>query len=247
MTFDLFNQKDPNEILSLNVKPVLGSWYHAIPVDTLMHLDSVIETVKVEYHTKSVQPAYDDIFRIYQDLSLEDIKVVIIGQDPYPNANADGYAFSCMVNYSPSLRQIYKAILKDLNITKQDYDGYIFEHNLDHWVEQGIFLLNSVLTTEQGNSGSHSSLGWQEFTSKTVEVIAKESKNVVFLLWGSFAKKYNSIISKYAKRNNHLVLSAQHPVSASYNNTDWVCDHFSKTNEFLARNSKTQIQWFKKK
>ncbi len=185
-----------------------------------------INKVNEEYDSKNVFPLKENIFRVYKMLSIEQIKVVILGQDPYHTKGmADGIAFSVSNNdlkAPPSLNNIFKEIKRDLGIINTNKD-------LTKWVEQGIFLLNTTLTVEEGKPASHSKLGWEKLTIETVKQISENQNKVIFLLWGNYAQNFE----KYIDTNKHIVLKTSHPSPLSVNKGFNGCGHFSEIQKIL--------------
>ncbi len=185
----------------------------------------------------TVYPPQEAIFNAFKATPFEQIKVVILGQDPYHGPNqAHGLCFSVLPNIKspPSLVNIYKELAQDIEGFEIPNHGY-----LQSWAEQGVFLLNTVLTVEQGQAHSHKHLGWEQFTDKVVQGISEHSNNVVFMLWGSHAQKKGANIDQ-AK---HLVLKAPHPSPLSAHRGFLGCQHFSKANAYLADKGKQIIDW----
>ncbi len=190
-----------------------------------------------EYKTKTIYPKPENVFNALNLVKYNDVKVVIIGQDPYHNPNqAHGLSFSVEkdVNIPPSLQNIYKEL-------KDDLGCYIPNNgNLTKWAKQGVLLLNSVLTVEKNKPNSHKGKGWELITTKIVELLNEREKPVIFLLWGSNAKA----IGKTIDTSKHYVLTAVHPSPMSANQGGWFgCKHFSKTNEILKKLNETPIDW----
>lgn len=175
------------------------------------------------------------IFKAFELTPPEKLKVVILGQDPYHNpGEAMGLCFSVPkeIRIPPSLRNVYKEINRDLGLEIPSHG------DLTHWANQGVLLLNAMLTVEHKKAGSHSKIGWQAFTDAVISTISDELEDIVFLLWGNFAKSKKVLIDI----NKHHVLEAAHPsplARNAFNN----CKHFSKTNEFLRNNGKNEIDW----
>jgi len=185
---------------------------------------------------KIIYPEGKDIFNSMNLLSYEDIKVVIIGQDPYHGpGQAHGLCFSVKpgVKSPPSLVNIFKEIHQDLGIPISRH-GY-----LKSWAEQGVLLLNSVLTVEKNKAGSHQGKGWELFTDAIIKSINSEHTGVVFFLWGSYAQKKGKIIDK----DRHLVLQSVHPSPLSAHRGFFGKQHFSKANDYLQRQDKAVIDW----
>lgn len=190
-----------------------------------------------EYQNKIIYPKPENVFNALNLVKYNDVKVVIIGQDPYHNPNqAHGLSFSVEndVAIPPSLKNIYKELHDDMGC-------YIPNNgNLTKWAKQGVLLLNSVLTVEKNKPNSHKNKGWEQITGKVVELLNQRVDPVIFLLWGSNAKA----IGKNIDRNKHYVLEAVHPSPMSANQGGWFgCHHFSKTNEILKKLNKTPIDW----
>ena len=190
-----------------------------------------------EYQNKIIYPKPENVFNALNLVKYNDVKVVIIGQDPYHNPNqAHGLSFSVEndVAIPPSLKNIYKELHDDMGC-------YIPNNgNLTKWAKQGVLLLNSVLTVEKNKPNSHKNKGWEQITGKVVELLNQRVDPVIFLLWGSNAKA----IGKNIDRNKHYVLEAVHPSPMSANQGGWFgCHHFSKTNEILRKLNKTPIDW----
>ncbi|MCF4097673.1 uracil-DNA glycosylase [Maritalea mediterranea] len=181
-------------------------------------------------------PAGSNYFRALDLTPLDNVKVVILGQDPYHGpGQAHGLSFSVRpgVRIPPSLINIYKEIERDLGIAPARH-GF-----LEDWAKQGVLLLNSVLTVEQGQAGAHQGKGWEQFTDAVIRQVNEQDKPSVFMLWGSYAQKKASFID----RNRHLVLKAPHPSPLSAHRGFLGCGHFSKANAFLADQGSQPINW----
>jgi uracil-DNA glycosylase len=168
---------------------------------------------------------------------LENIKVVILGQDPYHGDNqAHGLSFSVPdgVKIPPSLRNIYKELARSLPDYTMPESG-----NLTHWAKQGVLLLNSVLTVEKGHAGSHASKGWETFTDNIISEINKHKRGVIFLLWGSYAHKKGRLIDT----QRHTVLKSTHPSPLSAYRGFLGCDHFKQVNLLISQRGETRINW----
>lgn len=188
-----------------------------------------------EYSTRQIYPAMENIFAALNAVKFEDVKVVIIGQDPYHEpCQAHGMAFSVQdgVDIPPSLVNIYKEIESDLGITCQKTG------NLTRWAKQGVLLLNTSLTVRRAQAGSHRGKGWETFTSKIIQLLSERKTPMVFLLWGSNAQAFAPIIAP-----QHLVLKSPHPSPLSAYRGFFGCKHFSKTNNFLVSQNQTPINW----
>lgn len=185
---------------------------------------------------KAIFPPGPLIFNALNTTPLENVKVVIIGQDPYHGpGQAHGLCFSVQpgVPTPPSLQNIYKELNRDLNIPIPN-NGY-----LQRWAEQGVLLLNTSLTVEQAKAGSHANAGWQPFTDRVIEVVNERCERLVFLLWGSHAQSKQKLIDP----QRHLILKSAHPLPLSAYRGFLGNGHFSRTNKFLEQNGKTPIDW----
>lgn len=190
-----------------------------------------------EYDTKTCYPPKELIFNAFYQCSFKDVKVVIIGQDPYHgNGQANGLAFSVapQVKIPPSLVNIFKEIKQDIPET------YLSSGDLTNWAKQGILLLNDTLTVVEGKAGSHYKQDWKKFTNAVIKQINDQKTGVVFLLWGGFAHKKGKIINQ----EKHLVLTTGHPSPLSANQGKWFGNaHFSKTNDYLISKGFSPIDW----
>ncbi|TKI06787.1 uracil-DNA glycosylase [Martelella alba] len=186
---------------------------------------------------KTVYPPQHDVFNAFRYTELSAVKVVILGQDPYHGPNqAHGLSFSVRpgVPAPPSLVNIFKELADDIPGFRPPEHGC-----LQSWAEQGVLLLNTVLTVEAGHAHSHASLGWETFTDKVIEVLNQCREGIVFLLWGSHAQKKGGIIDP----RRHHVLKAPHPSPLSAHRGFLGCRHFSKTNAFLTQQGLAPIDW----
>lgn len=186
---------------------------------------------------KIVYPPQEEIFSAFKLTEFEQVKVVILGQDPYHGPNqAHGLAFSVKpgVNPPPSLVNIYKEIAADIAHFAIPQHGYLLD-----WAKQGVLLLNSVLTVEQGKAHSHANFGWETFTDRVIAALNQQREHLVFLLWGSHAQKKGQFID----RNKHCVLTAPHPSPLSAHRGFFGCQHFSKTNAYLQQYGIAPINW----
>ncbi len=185
---------------------------------------------------KTIYPSGDEIFNAFNLTPFEQVRVVIIGQDPYHGPNqAHGLCFSVQdgIKPPPSLQNIYKELNAELGIE--------FGSNgcLIPWAKQGVLLLNSVLTVEQGNAGAHQGKGWEQFTDRVIEILNSEHQGCVFMLWGSYAQQKGQIID----RNKHLVLQSPHPSPFSAYRGFLGNGHFKKANEYLEQQGGQPIDW----
>ncbi|MEP0175226.1 MAG: uracil-DNA glycosylase [Paraglaciecola sp.] len=186
---------------------------------------------------KTIYPPSQDVFKALSLTELNKVKVVILGQDPYHGANqAHGLSFSVLpgIKTPPSLVNIYKELATDI-------EGFrIPEHGcLNAWAEQGVLLLNTVLTVEQGQAHSHAKIGWEQFTDHVITQLNQQKQGLVFLLWGSHAQKKGAMIDI----QQHYILEAPHPSPLSAYRGFLGCRHFSKTNEILQQQNKAVINW----
>ncbi|MCQ2234465.1 MAG: uracil-DNA glycosylase [Paludibacteraceae bacterium] len=193
--------------------------------------------VRKEYSSAICYPPGKLIFNAFDLCPFQEVKVVIIGQDPYHEPNqAEGLCFSVApgVPYPPSLKNIFKELHDDLGIAEPE------NGSLRRWASQGVFLLNATLTVREHAAGSHQGKGWEEFTDAAIKALNDQREHIVFILWGSYAKQKG----RYIDRKKHLVLEANHPSPLSANRGGFFgCKHFSKTNEYLKANGKKEIAW----
>lgn len=193
--------------------------------------------VKKEYREGVVYPAPRNIFRAFDLSPFDSVKVVILGQDPYhAPRQANGLAFAVDEKevLPPSLKNIFKEIESDCGYPMNTRDG-----DLSRWAKQGVLLLNTTLTVRARTAGSHQGNGWEEFTDAVIHSLSENKKNLVFILWGNYAKAKGSHID----RVKHLVLEAPHPSPLSAYNGFFGCKHFSTANEYLVAHGKTPIDW----
>jgi len=199
---------------------------------------NLIKFIKQQRLKKTIYPNAKNMFDALKFTPFYTIKVVIIGQDPYYNKNqAHGLAFSISSTCSiipPSLKNIFREINNDLNKNKLYTNGCLI-----HWAKQGVLLLNTILTVEEKKPMSHANIGWEIFTDKIITSINKLRRNIIFILWGSFAKKKLPLINI----KNHFVLSSSHPSPLSAHRGFIGCHHFSKTNKLLVKLKKKIIVW----
>ncbi len=196
------------------------------------------QKVNTAYNKNLCLPTYNNIFNAFNWCDFNQVKVVIIGQDPYPTpGHAHGLCFSVEKTVKPlpkSLINIFKEIETDLGIPIPD------NGNLTHWAKQGVFLLNTILTVKAGETNSHKNFGWQKFTNAVIKTISNQKKDVVFLLWGSHAKQKSKLIDA----SKHKILLSGHPSPLSANRGYWFGNkHFSQTNNFLISKGLKGINW----
>ena len=200
------------------------------------YFDNLVDFVKHEYASGEVFPAGGNIFRAFDKCPLDRLKVVIIGQDPYHGpGQANGLCFSVNegIDFPPSLQNIFKEVHAD---TGADIP---LSGNLDRWAEQGVLLLNAVLTVRAHQAASHAGRGWEQFTDAVVRAIAERKEGVVYMLWGSYAQKKGAI----ADPRRNLILRAVHPSPLSAYRGFFGCKHFSLANDYLRSIGKEPIEW----
>jgi uracil-DNA glycosylase len=202
-----------------------------------IYFQHIITFLKAEKASgKIIYPPGSLIFNSFKQTPFSEIKVVIIGQDPYHNkGQAHGLSFSVPpgIGKPPSLLNIFKELQNDLGIEISE------NGNLEKWATQGVLLLNASLTVRQNEPGSHAQIGWLQFTDKVIKKISDEKEGVIFLLWGKFAQEKQALIDE----TKHFVLKAAHPSPFSASNGFFGCKHFSKTNELLMKQHKNPINW----
>jgi uracil-DNA glycosylase len=200
------------------------------------YFEKLAEFVKQAYKEQKVYPPAKYIFRAFEMCTLDLTKVVILGQDPYHGyRQANGLAFSVNdgVSLPPSLKNIFKEIQDDIGRPVPE------NGNLDRWARQGVLLLNATLTVQDGTPGAHQNRGWEKFTNSVIHLISVNKENVVFILWGSYARSKADLIDT----NKHLILQSAHPSPFSANKGFFGNRHFSKANEYLVNNNKAPIEW----
>lgn len=204
------------------------------------YFKNLIDFVKDEYarFPNQIFPKGSQIFRAFDACPFDQLKVVILGQDPYPTrGHAHGLCFSCDAHVRPlpkSLQNIFRELESDLGIKAPD------NGDLNYWAEQGVLLLNSILTVREGKPQSHQGKGWEKFTDAVIQKISDEKEGVVFMLWGGYAKNKGKSID----REKHYVLESGHPSPMSANQGLWFGNkHFSKANTYLEKHGKSPIHW----
>ncbi len=191
----------------------------------------------IEYKTKNIFPPYENIFKAFDLTPIDNLKVIILGQDPYHGVSqAQGLAFSTPANIKnpPSMRNILKEIESEYGKVSSCNDG-----DLTPWAKQGVLLINAILTVEESNPASHKKIGWQIFTDNIIKYISKNHKDIIFLLWGAPAIKKSKMIDE----TKHHILTSVHPSPLSAYRGFFGCNHFIKTNEILKRLKKEEINW----
>ena len=212
------------------------SWYDLLKPSFESEKFKALQAFLAEENARyEIYPSEDNIFAAINAVPFDEVKVVIIGQDPYHEpGQAHGLSFSVQdgTPLPPSLVNIYKEIEDDLKITCNK------SGDLTRWAKQGVLLLNTTLTVRRGQANSHQGKGWEEITGKIIELLSKREKPLVFMLWGSYAGSFAQTIAP-----QHLVLKAPHPSPLSAYRGFLGCKHFSKCNEFLIKNGETPINW----
>lgn len=202
-----------------------------------LYFKNLAAFVKTAYAKGVVYPPGKYIFEAFNRTPFDKVKVVILGQDPYHEPNqAHGLCFSVQkgVRLPPSLVNIYKELEEEFGTKFLDRDG-----DLSHWADQGVLLLNATLTVAAGNAGSHQGRGWEMFTDAVVAKLAEQRENLVFMLWGSYARRKGAVIN----RKRHLVLECAHPSPLSVYRGFFGCGHFRKANEYLESKGLPTINW----
>lgn len=202
------------------------------------YLQDIRNKLEDEYAHKTIYPAKENIFRALEETPIQDVKVVILGQDPYINPNqAQGFAFSVpkSTRIPPSLQNIYKELAMEY---QQDIHR---SGDLSDWAKQGVLLLNPILTVEAGKSMSHGGLGWQRFTDAVIDELNKQDQPIVFLLWGAQARK----VAKRLDNPNHLILESPHPSPLSASRGFFGSNHFLRANDFLQSKGVAPIDWIR--
>lgn len=200
------------------------------------YFQKLSESVRAEYVSKNVYPAPKNVFRAFDLCPFDDVRVVILGQDPYHGegqANGLSFAVPRDLRLPPSLKNIFKEIESDM--------GYVPlpDGDLSRWAKQGILLLNSTLTVEKGKAGSHQGIGWEEFTDAVIDTLVRERHNIVYILWGNYARTKGARIT----RDNNLVIESPHPSPFSAHSGFFGSKPFSRTNAYLREHGLTEIDW----
>ena len=202
------------------------------------YFTSIIDMVEKEYRVNICYPPVDQIFNAFHAVDIDNLKVVIIGQDPYHgDGEANGLAFSVCddIAIPPSLRNIFKEIAMDFDAVFMPQSG-----NLKRWSSQGVLLLNATLTVQRNIANSHKNIGWQQFTDAIIKNISSQKSNIVFMLWGNFAIQKSKLIDG----SKHLILTSGHPSPMSANQGKWFGNkHFSKANDYLIQHHQAKINW----
>ncbi len=217
--------------------PITNDWAAPLAAEFKKpYYKALYEKVLSEYRTRQIFPEAEDVFNAFHLTPLKDVKVVILGQDPYHNDNqAHGLCFSVkpQVDIPPSLVNIYKELQDDLGCTIPNH-GYLVK-----WAKQGVLLLNTVLTVRAHQANSHKGIGWEQFTDAVISAVDQQDRPIVFLLWGSPARAKKSMLHN----PKHLILEAPHPSPLSAYRGFFGCKHFSQANAFLQANGSSPIDW----
>lgn len=222
----------------MSYKPLPDDWMQYLAAEFeqpyMQQLKAFLQQEKAA--GKVIYPHSSHWFNAFVQTPLAKVKVVVLGQDPYHGAKqAHGLSFSVLpgIKVPPSLQNIYKAQAQDLGIIQPNHGCLLA------WAQQGVLLLNAVLTVEAAKANSHQGKGWEQFTDKAISVINEQTRGVVFMLWGSYAQKKAALVDA----NKHLILTAPHPSPLSAYRGFFDCQHFSKANAWLAKQGKAPINW----
>ena len=199
------------------------------------YFQKLINFVDNEYKTKIIYPEYDNIYNALKYTDYNEVKVVILGQDPYHGeGEAHGLSFSLLPNIkrTPSLNNIFKELYSDLGIKREN-------NTLTDWAKQGVLLLNAILTVEKDKPASHANRGWEQFTDNIISRINECDRPIVFILWGNYARSKKVLITN----SNHLIIESPHPSPFSARTGFFNSKPFSRTNEFLEKNNIKKIEW----
>ncbi len=200
------------------------------------YFENLAQFVKTEYSQYTVYPPGREMFSAFDHCSFNNVKVVIIGQDPYHGpGQANGLCFSVKdgIRKPPSLQNIFKELQSDLNISIPE------SGNLERWADQGVLLLNATLTVRANNAGSHQKKGWEEFTDNVIKLISDEKEGIVFILWGAYAQRKGEIIDK----TKHHIIASAHPSPFAADRGFFGSKPFSRTNAYLTNNRRKPIDW----
>ena len=216
---------------------MIGNEWDKVLLDIMSsdYFKDLMERIDEEYKTKTIYPSKENLFKALVNTDYKDVKVVIVGQDPYHGeGEAMGLSFSVNdgIKLPPSLKNIYKELFEDLGVTRLSGD-------LTDWTKQGVLLLNSTLTVVKDSPASHAKLGWDKFTDEIIKKVNEKDTPVVFILWGNFAKTKKELITN----PKHLIIESNHPSPFSARKGFFGSKPFSKTNEFLKKNNIKEINW----
>mgnify|MGYP002594733098 CR=1 FL=1 len=200
------------------------------------YYQKLMQFLDEEYAHKTIYPPREDLFTCFEACSYQDVKVVMLGQDPYHRPQqAHGLCFSVRkeVKLPPSLKNMYKELKSDLDIDAPSH-GYLMD-----WAEQGVFMMNAVMSVEKGKAGSHRKKGWEQFSDRVIEVLNAQSQGIVFILWGNWAIQKTKLITN----PQHRIITSPHPSPLSAYQGFFGSRPFSKTNEYLKEMGRTPIDW----
>lgn len=223
------------------------SWFKILEEEVRQpYIKSLMDAVKSEYGLHKVYPSPSQVFEVFKLTPFEEVKVIIIGQDPYHNGHAHGLAFSSLQKETPfSLQMIFREIDRDV-VRTTNYDEFkqaFPTNNLTNYSKQGVFLLNTILTVRAGTAGSHANIGWEKFTKAVITKLYDDSKSKVFISWGAEAQKITNTL-KLRSTANHLILESGHPATAAHGKDKFSgCNFASKTNRYLLQNNLPEINW----
>lgn len=216
---------------------IISSWDNHFKTSVFIEEFKVISNrLALINEREEIYPKSENVFKAFELCHFDDLKVVILGQDPYHGeGQAHGLAFSVPegIDVPPSLKNIFKEIADDLKLPVPE------NGNLERWAKQGVLLLNSVLTVNKNQAGSHRNMGWEKITDRIIKTISDEKKSVVFMLWGNYAKEKEQLINK----EKHMILTAAHPSPLSAYKGFFGCQHFSKANAYLEAKGIARIDW----
>jgi uracil-DNA glycosylase len=225
-------------MLDLGFNTIKESWKNELSNEIVKdYFNNLVSALEDEYSKGIIYPKPEDVFSAFRVTDLNEVKVVILGQDPYHGENqAHGMAFSVQpgIKTPPSLKNIYKELNEELNLSIPN-NGYLMK-----WAEQGVFLLNTVLTVRAKEAASHKGLGWEKFTDEVIRILGKQNRPMVFMLWGNPAQKKKKLLGDNPK---HLILEAAHPSPLSAYRGFFGCNHLKTANEFLKKNNYAPIDW----
>lgn len=214
-----------------------GGWDEKLaPLFSDERYKKIREFLKQEYSSRTIYPDMYDLYNCFRFTPFDELKVVLLGQDPYHEPNqAHGLCFSVQegVKNPPSLENIFKELSDDIGVEKPK------SGNLTKWAKEGVLLMNTSLTVREHYANSHSKCGWSWFTDSVIKIISEEKENVVFILWGGNARSKKALIDT----RKHLILECAHPSPLSAYNGFFGCRHFSKTNDYLIAHGKTPVDW----
>lgn len=231
-------ERVPSKTAKLMISPKIDkSWSEALQEEFQKDYFKILKTNLISEKSKfTIYPPSSNIFSAFNHTSIDNVKIVIIGQDPYHGiGQANGLCFSVSdgISQPPSLQNIFKEIKTDLGIPISK------SGNLEPWARQGVLLLNATLTVRANQPGSHQELGWELFTDAVIKTLSENKQGLIFLLWGKFAQSKETLIDT----TKHHVLKAPHPSPFSAHSGFFGCKHFSKANELLRKEGKTEIDW----